>query len=99
MTQDLITQLETVKRPSLLMRAARHGRNLYDRKRDLARILPQQASTLQCDIVKSLMIIEDEHEKKRHQNDAAYFVTEHVECLSALLAESVLLLQRAEQTA
>jgi hypothetical protein len=99
MTQDLITQLETAKRPRLLMRAARHGRHLYDRNRDLARIIPQQGSIAQCDIVKSLIMIEDAHEKKRRQNDAAYFVTDHVECLSALLAESVLLLQRAEQTA
>jgi hypothetical protein len=44
-------------------------------------------------------MIEDTHEQKRRQNDAAYFVTDNVECLSALLAESVLLLQRAEQTA
>jgi len=78
---------------------ARHGRHLYDRNRDLARIIPQQGSIAQCDIVKSLIMIEDAHEKKRRQNDAAYFVTDHVECLSALLAESVLLLQRAEQTA
>jgi len=99
MTQDLITQLETAKRPRLLMLAARHGRHLYDRNRDLARIIPQQGSIAQCDIVKSLIMIEDAHEKKRRQNDAAYFVTDHVECLSALLAESVLLLQRAEQTA
>jgi len=63
MTQDLITQLETAKRPRLLMRAARHGRHLYDRNRDLARIIPQQGSIAQCDIVKSLIMIEDAHKK------------------------------------
>ena len=99
MTQDLITQLETAKRPRLLMRAARHGRHLYDCHRDLARIIPHHTSTAQSEIVKSLIMIEDTHEQKRRQNDAAYFVTDHVECLSALLAESFLLLQRAEQTA
>lgn len=99
MTQTIIAQLETAKRPRLLMRAARHGRHLYDRNRDLARIIAPQPPTMQHDIVQSLIQIEDAHEKKRRQNDAAYFVTDHVECLSALLAESVLLLQHTEQTA
>ncbi len=99
MTQDLIARLETAKRPRLLMRAARHGRHLYDRNRDLARIIPMHTPKAQGEIVKSLMMIEDAHEEKRRQNDAAYFVTDHVECLSALLAECVLYLQCADQTA
>ena len=97
MTQDVIAQLETAKRPRLLMRAARYGRNLYDRNRDLARIITSHPPIVQSDILQTLILIEEAHEQKRRQNDAGYFVTEHVECLSALLAESFLLLQRTEQ--
>lgn len=41
--QDIQTLIASLRRPSLLVTAARHGADIYDRKRDLAPLLRNDA--------------------------------------------------------
>lgn len=83
---DCRTVLETLRRPRLLMRAARFGLAEYRRERDLSRYLDGPASAE--DTVSSLMSVEARLEATRIAGDAAYSVARHIEVLIALLAEA-----------
>lgn len=86
---DCRTMLATLRRPRLLMRAARFGLAEYRRERDLRRYVAGAASPE--DTVSSLMSVEARLEATRLAGDAAYSVARHIEVLIALLAESQLL--------
>jgi len=88
---DLMSRLSAMRRPRLLMQAARHGLSDYNRDRDLKRVLraghcpaPQQA-------VDALIREEVELEAVRQRGDAAYSIVRHIEVLIAILAEMRLL--------
>lgn len=83
---DCHTMLETLRRPRLLMRAARFGLAEYRRERDLRRYVDGPASPE--DTVNSLMSVEARLEATRIAGDAAYSVARHIEVLIALLAEA-----------
>lgn len=86
---DCSTLLATLRRPRLLMRAARFGMAEYRRERDLRRYVTGTASPE--DTVTSLMSVEARLEATRIAGDAAYSVARHIEVLIALLAEAQLL--------
>lgn len=90
---DCRTMLETLRRPRLLMRAARFGMAEYRRERDLRRYVAEQASPEAT--VSSLMSVEARLEATRLAGDAAYSVARHIEVLIALLAEAQLLRRSA----
>lgn len=83
---DCRTMLATLRRPRLLMRAARFGLAEYRRDRDLRRYVGPAASPE--DAVASLMSVEARLEATRLAGDAAYSVARHIEVLIALLAEA-----------
>ena len=83
---DCRTMLATLRRPRLLMRAARFGLAEYRRDRDLRRHVGLNASPE--DTVTSLMSVEARLEATRLAGDAAYSVARHIEVLIALLAEA-----------
>lgn len=83
---DCRTLLATIRRPRLLMRAARFGLQEYRRDRDLRRYVGNAASPE--DAVSSLMTVEARFEANRIAGDAAYSVARHIEVLIALLAEA-----------
>jgi Family of unknown function (DUF6477) len=83
---DCRTLLATIRRPRLLMRAARFGLQEYRRERDLRRYVGSAASPE--DAVSSLMSVEARFEENRIAGDAAYSVARHIEVLIALLAEA-----------
>jgi hypothetical protein len=83
---DCRTMLASLRRPRLLMRAARFGLGDYRRERDLRRYVTQAASPE--DTVTSLMTVEAKLEATRITGDAAYSVARHIEVLIALLAEA-----------
>jgi Family of unknown function (DUF6477) len=83
---DCRTMLATLRRPRLLMRAARFGLADYRRERDLRRCVGGAASPE--DTVTSLMTVEARLEATRITGDAAYSVARHIEVLIALLAEA-----------
>ena len=89
---DLHALLSDLRRPRLLIRAARFGLADYRRERDLRRILGQVTSPDTA--VPRLMSEEEQLESGRRAGDLAYSVTRHVEILIALISEMRLLPQR-----
>lgn len=86
---DCRTLLATLRRPRLLMRAARFGLGEYRRERDLRRHVASAASPE--DKVTTLMSVEAKLEATRLAGEAGYSVARHIEVLIALLAEAQLL--------
>jgi hypothetical protein len=81
--------LANLRRPRLLMRAARFGLGEYRRERDLRRLVKMTGSPQ--DTLPALMAVEERLEATRQSGDAAYSVARHIDVLIALLAEARLL--------
>jgi hypothetical protein len=81
--------LADLRRPALLIRAARFGLVDYRRDRDLRRLIqgelpPERALT-------RLLEVEEKIEETRRAGDAGYSVNRHIDVLIALLGESRML--------
>lgn len=87
---DFATILAGLKRPSLLVRAARHGLEDYNRNRDLKRLLAGAAPTPH-EAMTRLIGAEMELDEARREGRAGYSVAHHVEVMIAILAEMRLL--------
>ncbi|MEM9583151.1 MAG: DUF6477 family protein [Pseudomonadota bacterium] len=81
----------SLRRPKLLVRAARHGLADYNRKRDLARLTGQNPRARSSTIVENLIVQEEQLEEGRKSGDRTYRVARHIELLVALMAECRLL--------
>ena len=88
---DPLTLLNALRRPSLLIRAARFGLSDYRRERDLRRLTQTSALPSPDRAMGILMSEEETLEQTRRAGDAAYSVSRHVEVLIALMAEAQLL--------
>ncbi len=84
---DLASMLTALRRPKILVRAARCGLADYRRERDLKRILrsPRAASGA---AIGSLLAEEGRLEAIRAAGEATYSLQRHVAVLTALLAEA-----------
>lgn len=89
---DFQVLIANLRRPRLLIRAARFGLADYRRDRDLRRLLGQ-ISTPDRD-VERLMSEEEQLEEDRRAGEASYSVTRHIEILIALISETRLLPRR-----
>jgi hypothetical protein len=90
---DLRDLLATLRRPRLLMHAARFGLGDYRRERDLRRLVMGDPSPEQT--LPRLIEVERHLEDTRLSGDVSYSVARHIDVLIALLAEAQLL-RRAE---
>lgn len=88
---DIQQLLSTLKRPGLLVRAARHGLAHYDRSRHLRRILHANDAPSPWEAAHQLFELEQFHESRRCDGDGAYSVQNHIEVLCALMAEARLM--------
>ena len=88
---DVTTILANLRRPKLLIRAARFGVSDYNRNRDLKRLIGTSAAPGPQRAVDSLIEEEARIEEVRKSGDATYSVARHVEVLIALIAEARLL--------
>ncbi|MBV1866391.1 MAG: hypothetical protein KUG69_00580 [Marinosulfonomonas sp.] len=88
---DPIQILSNLRRPRLLIRAARFGMTDYNRDRDLKRLTHTTSIPTPERAVSNLMAEESRLEGIRKSGDAAYSVSRHVEILIALMAEVQLL--------
>jgi Family of unknown function (DUF6477) len=91
---DIRTFLSELRRPRLLVRAARHGLQDYRRERDLTRLVaaaPRQAPEATLDF---LVETEERMEATRRAGDASYSIARHIEVLIAMMAEARLLPHR-----
>ncbi|MEL5876864.1 DUF6477 family protein [Cereibacter sphaeroides] len=82
---DMHGLLAEIRRPRLLMRAARLGLACYRRERDLRRLVPDPEPDR---AMATLLAEERDLERRRQAGEATYSVTHHVEVLIALIAES-----------
>ncbi|MDQ2065455.1 DUF6477 family protein [Xinfangfangia sp. CPCC 101601] len=78
--------LTTLRRPALLMRAARLGLQSYQRSRWLRRLAAEEPCHER--MLEHLMRSEAAWEETRRRGDAGYSVARHLEVLIALLAET-----------
>jgi hypothetical protein len=88
---DLIQLVHALRRPSLLLRAARHGLQDYNRDRALKRLTRSQPVPSPKRAVSSLLSVEATLEEARQSGDASYNVSRHVDVMIALIAETRLL--------
>lgn len=86
---DFRALLTELRRPRLLIRAARFGQQDYRRDRDLKRLVP--TPLLPSRAVPQLLEVEEGLEETRRAGDASYSVARHIEVLIALMAEVRLL--------
>jgi hypothetical protein len=89
--------LTAIRRPRLLIRAARFGVEDYERSRDLKRILRSDVVPAVGRAVSRLVEMEADQEEARQRGDASYSIATHLEILIALMAEARLL-QSANDT-
>lgn len=92
---DFFTTLTSLRRPRLLLRAARHGMATYNRKRDLGRITRGDLSDGNGRLLPRLLAMEEDLENSRCTGDAAYSPARHVDILIALMAEARIWLRQA----
>lgn len=88
---DLTNALKDLRRPRLLIRAARHGLTEYRRERDLLRLIRGASLPSPDRALGTLLAEEADIEATRRAGDARYSVTRHVELLIAMMGELRLL--------
>ena len=87
---DLLGALSSLRRPRLLIRAARFGLRDYNRDRDLRRLMRGEVAPGPNGLFATLLAEEARVEETRRSGDAAYGPARHVELLIALIAEACL---------
>jgi alkylhydroperoxidase family enzyme len=94
--QDIQTRLAALRRPALLIRAARMGQADYRRDQHLPRLLGYGALPSHGAAVIALIEIEADLDARRTAGDAGWSAARHVEVLIALMAEARLLRAASE---
>jgi hypothetical protein len=84
--RDILAVLETIRRPRLLMQAARIGIGAYRRGRDLRHLIGGEAPVDQA--ITKLISAEQQQESSRIAGTADYSPARHIELLAALIAEA-----------
>lgn len=89
--KDILSLLQDLRRPRLLIRAARHGVDEYQREHHLKRhlgyaCLPRNGAALMQLVEKESMMNE-----QRRSHDAGYSIVQHVDVLIAIMGEARLL--------
>lgn len=86
--QDIISRLQALHRPRLLMRAARIGSMEYRRESHLQRVLGFGPLPRPAPALMRLIEIEGELNEKRKSDDADYSLISHIDVLIAMVAEA-----------
>ncbi len=89
---DFRTTLANLRRPRLLIHAARFGLPEYRRDRDLRRLVAVSGSPER--VLPELLAEEERLERRRQTGDMSYPVARHIEILAAMMAEVRLLPRR-----
>jgi hypothetical protein len=92
---DARSLLSDLRRPRMLIRAARLGLADYRRERDLRRLISTGTPDRPDQVVPRLLDEEARLEGDRCDGEVSYSLTRHVEVLIALMAEVQLLPARA----
>ncbi len=89
--KDILSILNDLRRPRLLIRAAREGAQEYCRDSHLKRHLGYGALPRSGPALMKLMEIEGVLNDQRHREDAGYSLIKHVDVLIAMMGEARLL--------
>lgn len=89
--EDVLTQISRLKRPTLLVRTARHGIEDYSRVIHLRRLLKTENLPGPGQAIIKLMEIESVLNELRLAKRAEYSVARHVELIVALMCEARIL--------
>ena len=89
--QDVLSMLNTLRRPRLLIRAARIGAQDYCRNRHLQRLLGYGALPRPAAALMRLIELERALDEQRRDDDAGYSLTRHLDILIAMTGEAQLL--------
>lgn len=89
--QDILTMLNALHRPRLMMRAARIGAQDYRRAAHLPRLLGYDALPRHGAALLKLIEIEATLEDQRTGSDASYSLIRHLDVLIAMVAEARIL--------
>lgn len=85
---DIQSLIANLKRPQLLVRAARFGVDDYSREKHLRRVLGAETTPRTGLAIMRLLDIEREMNEGRLQGLAAYSIAKHVDVLIAIMGES-----------
>lgn len=88
---DILGQIATRSRPSLLITAARHAAGGYRREKQLPRLLSTQKSLRHGEAILKLLDIEAELNDRRVEGRADYAPARHIMLWAAILGEARLL--------
>lgn len=88
---DLSRHLRTMKRPAMLIRAARHGVRDYNRQRDLRRLTRVAVPKTPEGALPLLLALEEKVEERRVTEDTNYSLPRHVDLLIAVIGEGMAL--------
>lgn len=88
---DLLALVSNLRRPKLLIRAARAGAMGYNRNRDLKRVMRLTETPSPERALNALIAAEAEIEEVRRRGEANYSFTRHIEILIAMIGEARLL--------
>lgn len=86
--QDIHTMIAQLKRPRLLVRAARFGLDDYDRAQRLPRLLDRAVPPGTGEAILLLMELEAEIDAARRNRSPDYAAARHVDVLIALMGEA-----------
>jgi hypothetical protein len=92
---SLLSTIANLRRPCLLMRAARHGVLDYERSRDLKRIMRRDDVPSPREALSAVLQLEERAEDARLNADLGYSVARHIDLLVALIGEAALLRRQA----
>jgi hypothetical protein len=84
---DVTTVLNALRRPKILIRAARAGVADYRRERDLKRLLRLAQAAVPQQTIGTLLAEENRLEANRTAGEATYNLQRHVAVLTAILVE------------
>ncbi len=85
---NINSALQTVRRPRILIRAARAGVVDYRRERDLKRLLRTTKSAVWHGVIDKLLAEENHLESTRTSGEGSYNLQRHVALLTAIIAEA-----------
>lgn len=89
--QDILAMLNRLRRPRLLIRAARLGARDYARDRHLKRLLGYGALPRPGVALMRLMELERDLNDRRREDDAGYSLPRHIDLLIAMIGEAQLI--------
>ncbi|UWQ89627.1 hypothetical protein K3727_12430 [Rhodobacteraceae bacterium M382] len=89
--QDILSMLSSLRRPRLLIRAARIGARDYCRTRHLQRLLGYGAIPRPAAALMRLVELEREMDDARRAEEAGYSLTRHLDLLIAMMGEAQVL--------